>query len=409
MKEDGGVPMKQLPDTICVWPWRGLSNDPDGKVRPCCISRDVVTDANGSPYQVQTTPIKEIFNSQYMADLRSSFLAGELPSGCSTCWKDESNGYKSKRLKFNERYSVTDHIDSFGPIREMDVIISNACNLKCRSCTPSHSNSWVQEAVDLQGYPGVRVMFRHGLPGRNGSVFWDNRSEWLDDIEVLSIVGGEPFHIRKWQVIWEELIASGRSQKIFLKLSSNVTLMDEPLIRHLIANFKRVAIGLSVDGLGDQFEYLRHPGKWDVVADHLTRYQVLDAEFSNFTASFTHTISWLNLLYIPGFHQYVRESLNGLWIFNNLVHYPDTMAITSLPKGPSQEIAGILSSYSWGQYQQDIQAIINMLESNDGDPDTFRSHLEFLKRQDEYRGESFTQSFPEMAALLAKHGFASNL
>lgn len=393
-----------LPSTICIWPFRGLSNDPDGKVRPCCINRDVVTD-NGQPLNVQTTSVIDIFHSSYMNDLRASFLRGELPSGCSTCWKDESNGYKSKRLKFSERYSVQEHIDSFGPIREMDVIISNACNLKCRSCTPSHSNTWVQEAIDLQGYPGVRIMFRNGLPGDNSSLFWENRSEWLDDIEVLSIVGGEPFHIRKWRVVWDELIESGKSSDIFLKLSTNTTIFDEDLIRRLIANFKRVAIGLSVDGLRDQFEYLRHPGKWEEVEPNLARYQVLDSEFANFTASFTHTISWLNLLYIPEFHKYVEERLNGLWIFNNLVHYPDHMAITSLPSGPSREIAGILSEHSWGKYERDIQAIINMLNTNDGDPEAFRGHLAFLRRQDEYRGESFQASFPEMAALLEKHGF----
>ena len=76
---------------MCSLPWTGFSNDPDGRVRPCCIYKDYITDDNGDPFYVQTTSVKEIFSSKYMRDLRQQFRNGIKPSGCGTCVKDESN------------------------------------------------------------------------------------------------------------------------------------------------------------------------------------------------------------------------------------------------------------------------------------------------------------------------------
>lgn len=57
----------------CTHPCTGFSNDPDGKVRPCCLFKDYIKDNDGKFMYVQTHSIKEIFASDYMKSLRQGF------------------------------------------------------------------------------------------------------------------------------------------------------------------------------------------------------------------------------------------------------------------------------------------------------------------------------------------------
>ena len=84
----------------CSLPWRGFSNDPDGRVRPCCLYKDHIKDNNDQPMYVQTHTVKEIFSSQYMKNLRDQFRKGARPKECITCIKDEENNYTSKRQRY---------------------------------------------------------------------------------------------------------------------------------------------------------------------------------------------------------------------------------------------------------------------------------------------------------------------
>ena len=83
--------------SMCIVPWVGFSNDPDGTVRACCISKERVTKENGDLYYTQLDNVKDIFHSPYMKQLRQDFIDGKKPKNCEVCWKDEENGYTSKR------------------------------------------------------------------------------------------------------------------------------------------------------------------------------------------------------------------------------------------------------------------------------------------------------------------------
>ena len=66
-----------MSNTMCTVPWVGFSNDPDGRIRPCCISKDHVVKEDGTPYYTQKDNIKDIFHSKYMNELRQEFKDGK--------------------------------------------------------------------------------------------------------------------------------------------------------------------------------------------------------------------------------------------------------------------------------------------------------------------------------------------
>lgn len=374
----------------CKLPWTGFSNDPDGKARPCCIYKDYIRNDAGEVMYVQTSTVKEIFTSKHMRDLRQQFRNGEKPVGCSTCSLNEKNGVKSKR----EIYSGDMDYDSEPeyPV-EYQMILSNACNLKCRSCSPSHSSLWQAENKVIWGSTGYSMP--HGQSGENDSVLWSKRSEWMSKLERLEIVGGEPFYIKRWRILWEELISQGLSKHIQMDMSSNATLYEGEVIENLIANFKGIGLGLSVDGLGKVYDYLRHPGNWAEVKENMIKYhEIKKRSPDSFIVSVSHTIGWINAWELPEFHEFIKTETPQFLIWNNIIHNPSHMAIWCIPASLKQRIEAKWRTYEWGVHKNDIEGIITFMNSHQPTDDDLRKHYRMFKRHDEVRHESLLATLP---------------
>jgi len=374
----------------CSLPWTGFSNDPDGKVRPCCLHKGYIIDEQGEPYYVQTTSVKDIFSSKYMKDLREEFRQGNKPVGCETCIKDESNGVKSKRMSYTHGidYSVEPNL----PV-EYQMILSNACNLKCRSCTPSHSNLWQAEHKIIFGNTGYKMP--HNQSGHHDSVLWNTRHEWMQYAERLEIVGGEPFYIKQWPELWQELVDLGHSKKVDMDMSTNCTIYGGDILEKFIPHFKRIGVGLSIDGTDSIYEYLRHPGKWDNVKLNILKYKSLADRFPNkFGISYTHTIGWLNAWYVPEFHQWVDLNTPKFIIWDNIIHWPRHMSLVMMPRKAKDKIVDKWQSVNWGQYKDNIDGIINfMISEQPTDQEIVTEYKKFLIN-DSHRNENIIDIIP---------------
>ena len=54
------------PENLCLIPWTGFSNNPNGTVRPCCLYGENIKNESGEEMYVQQNTLKEIFGSKYM-------------------------------------------------------------------------------------------------------------------------------------------------------------------------------------------------------------------------------------------------------------------------------------------------------------------------------------------------------
>ena len=378
----------------CSLPWKGFSNDPDGRVRPCCLYKDHIKDENGNEMFVQTHTMKEIFSSTHMKDLRQQFRNGEKPAGCATCIKDENNGYTSKRLQYiKEDYIINYDAEPDLPT-EYQMILSNACNLKCRSCTPSHSSLWQAEHKVIWGHTGYKMP--HGQSSDSTSVLWKDRGEWMNYVERLEIVGGEPFYINKWRQLWDELIDNGLSKKIKMDMSTNCTIYEGDVLQKLIDNFKSIGIGLSVDGMGKTYEYLRHPGNWDEVRSNFLAYHDLQIRNPNWRwgVSVSHTIGWINSWELPEFHDFVKTETPYFKIWNNIIHYPPHMAVYMIPSSLKKRIEAKWLAYNWGRYDKDVKAILTLMNSQQPTDEELRNAYKTFKVNDKLRNECLLDILP---------------
>lgn len=381
---------------LCSLPWTGFSNDPDGKVRPCCIYKGHITNSQGNPYYVQTSSVKEIFTSRFMSDLRKEFLDGKQPKGCETCIKDESNNFRSKRqtyMSFLRQDTKLFESEPDLPV-EYQMILSNACNLKCRSCTPSHSNLWQAEHKILFGNNGYSMP--HGQSGHNESVLWKDRQEWMSYVKRLEIVGGEPFYIKQWKDLWREMVELGYSKNIDMDMSTNCNIFDTESLDLIIKNFKRVGIGLSIDGLDNVYEYLRHPGNWSEVSKNILNYHnLVKLNKGNFDISYTHTIGWINAWYLPEFHSWTRKNTPGVRIWNNIIHYPEHMCLWMIPVSVKDLIIKKWNTFDWKEYTTDVEGLKNFMYSVEPTEERLKNEYKKFALHDLHRNERLQSVLPK--------------
>jgi MoaA/NifB/PqqE/SkfB family radical SAM enzyme len=403
--------MSDRPEKLCMIPWVGFSNNPSGLAQPCCLFKGHITTNRGNNMYVQEHSVKDIFTSKYMKDLRQQFRNGEQPAGCSTCWTDENNGYTSKRTLYNSQVypmlgADVDWQDEPEYPAEYQMIISNSCNLKCRSCSPSHSTLWQQE---LKKYTGsTQFEMPHKQAGDENGMLWKTRHDWYKNLRRIEVVGGEPMYIKQWHKIFDELIETGRSKEIALDMSTNCNIILPELVQKWIDNFERVGIGLSVDGIGPTYNYMRHPGNWDVVYNNMKTYnQILHrnapyAPDKKFFFQISFTLSWVNALDLTRMHDLLKSDFPTSKIWNNLVHYPEWMSLKNAPEKLKGYLYSIWSQYDWGDYQSDIDSIINFMFSNKVSDEQFKEYFKKNEIIDSRREEKLFDVVPEYRILLSE-------
>jgi hypothetical protein len=348
---------------------------------------------------VQTSTPDEILHSKFMKDLREQFRRNERPEGCNTCWADEDNGYKSKRLIYNNDIRTTpiNWQEEPGSVSELQLIINNSCNLKCRSCTPSHSTQWQNEIKIITGDTGYSMPL--GQSGDEAGKLWTERHQWYTDLTRLEIVGGEPFYVKQWHTILNELIDLGYSKHIDLTLSTNCTLFFPELLERISTNFKSISIGLSIDGIGSTYEYLRHPGIWSETYDNMKKYHVYADRIS---IQINFTISWLNALEAPDLHELVKTEFPRFKIWNNIVHSPQHMALWACPESLKSKINTKWNNYNWHpEYINTMKGILKYMTSQKISQENLANNLTIFSQTDKHRKEDLFESIPVLAQFFS--------
>ena len=381
------------PSNLCSIPWTGFSNEPDGRAQPCCLYKGYIDNM-----YVQTSTPDEILHSAFMKDLREQFRRNERPEGCSTCWADEDNGYQSKRQIYNTniRKDTIDWEQEPGSVSELQLIINNSCNLKCRSCTPSHSTQWQNEIKILTGDTGYPMPL--GQSGDELGKLWTERHQWYTDLTRLEIVGGEPFYVKQWHIILNELIDLGYSKRIDLTLSTNCTLFFPELLERISTNFKSVSIGLSIDGIGSTYEYLRHPGIWSETYNNMKKYYEYADQIS---VQINFTISWLNALEAPDLHELIKTEFPKFKIWNNIVHSPQHMAIWACPNDLKVKIVDKWNNYNWDDYKDTMKGILNFMKSKEISQENLANNLKIFAQTDQHRKEDLFKSIPVLSQFFS--------
>ena len=404
---------KQIPDNFCLYPFTHFQLDPDGRARPCCKYKVGDADWQADVPKLPSVNIEQLWNQEEFKNLRADFLNNKKPAGCKACWNEEAAGIPSMRLtrenggKQHPYATFFNHIPKVSP-KTLDFKLSNLCNLKCRICTPFLSSQWIKEVKDLQ----IRDM-------GNLDSFTDNSKEkflanpdntlilkqWAPSIDFLEFYGGEPLMQQEHDRILDIMATHGNPSATSLYYNTNSSICKENFFE-LWKKFNQVIINFSIDDIGDRFEYQRKNAKWLETLANIAQYQQLSRQHGvNMEIRIYTTVGVLNVLYLKEFFDEIRKL--GLKIVLNMVHYPHHYAITILPPNVKdiikEKLEMIESSNMLHHTSPSIQNIINFMYGSEHSPDLLKMFFTKTNIHDEYRNESFAQTFPEMYELLKQY------
>lgn len=386
---------------FCKLPFNSLEMSPDGTCQVCCKIDKCIQKPDGTKFNLVNDDLSSIWNSEDLKILREKFLAGVEPEECSKCWIEEQTGNYSLRQQTKD---LPLDVNKPKPVY-LSLKLSNKCNLACRICGPHLSSLWEQEFEKTNKSTNDPDYFRfvhdNKLTGNNLKLL----HEWAPGLEHVLIYGGEPLINEEVLSFLDHCADSGIAKNINLVLNTNGTICNDRIISKL-SQFKTVNLFLSIDDIGERFEYQRWPARWDKVSANLERFCSLGRPFQ---VRLYPTFSVLNIYYM-------KEILEGLSRFLvpisllNIIHDPATLAIRNAPPLMKELIKKKISSIDFSRYQLDGDHDYKSIFLNNIDlpvskvfPDTKIWHGAFqwqIGSSDNYRKQNFRETFPELASVL---------
>ncbi|MBL7777708.1 MAG: twitch domain-containing radical SAM protein [Chitinophagales bacterium] len=398
----GEIPKRDPDKTdFCYYPFFQVLMTAGGKYMPCSKHEAFITH-QGRVLTSDKDSIEDAWNSDYMRDLRDSFLNnGKHFAGCNECWREQAMGLRPMRYD-SYGYNVSEK-QVQKPLMPMRVEInaSNICNLRCRICMPTASHRWIPEAKKLYNW---NEETHFNMTPQNIEAI----KSWVPNFTQIGFFGGEPLMSHENIDLMRHCVETGHSKHISILLNTNGTVYSDEIVQ-LFLQFQKVFINFSIDDIGERFEYQRSGAKWDEVVQNMKSYLKhgghTDADVIE--AKICCSVTNMNIWYFPEYFQFMNEHFPGMPVYWNLVYAPHEFSLEILPDQVKEKIRERLRNYVKTSYQptrektKTVEDLIIFLE-NKIDKD-FGSFFKKIKQHDEYRQEDFAKVFPEWWEVIKEY------
>lgn len=419
-------------DKRCVLAYTSMYIEPDGKIRPCCVSGDFEEELNFNDYD----SIPELYNAPQMKALRKSMEDGDPMSICDICFKggNQLMPYWNKRWKHKlDDPNLRDADYNVKSLDYLDARFSNICNFKCRMCGPGLSSSWNEDYVALEGEYGEKWLRERKMIHSDPVGKFTARD--LQKIEHMNVGGGEPWITADFWKLIDSFTDEQKSEiTMYVNTNGSVVKFKGEDIMEKLSKFKEVVIGVSCDGYGKIVEYQRTGFKqerFDKNFSHIVEYS---KDKPQLIPTLEYTITNMNIFHIQDFIFYIKDKWPSIGY--DAVHFhwattPKFYAPALAPKKLKEEIIeyieGILTNprgdgvtYYHGeireytaQYSEPIDSslkqFLNHLKTADVEamenlePNKYSLDAGYFHRiLDNQRGENWRDVVPHMAPIIEK-------
>lgn len=419
--------LNDVSPTFCVLPWIHVATYTDGKALLCCLAqppKDERLNLNGAT-------LDAVWNSYYWKKTRRDMLDGKMIPACIHCTREEKSGIRSHRMNENNLWTKKlgrEYIDRLiadtkedgelnHKIITLDLRLGNTCNVQCVMCRPTDSSKWVRDAQTIIDTTEGEVKSDWEWKKQDyekGNFEWAvDEDFWIDEIEPLLphmrhfiFAGGEPLYLKNHKKFLQRCVELGVSKNIELRYHTNGTIMPNDILE-LWSKFKFVELMLSIDGMGEQNKWLRHPTEWNTVQKTL---QKVDNSKGNIVAKVLCTISAVNVYYMIDFAEWLIEQKfkkvgvgDHQGIFHpGILHYPQYMCSKVLPAEIKSIIAdrveSFIEKYPNNEKAKELLNVVNFMNSEDWS-DKLPALRSYIRSIDRMRNTDFPAVFPELDIL----------
>ena len=352
----------------CFFPFRSVIVKTNGHLTTCCYGGNI------DGLHRDTHTIQQAFESKQFQSIRDNLTNGIKDTHCNKCWELEEQGIESLRQQELRTEEVSDDIFVNPRLEYLFLSLSNQCNLKCRTCNPSDSSFWIKE---YEHRTGTKQLIY--LEPDDSKFFSSFKIDTLPNLKEIAFVGGEPLMMKSVHRILENL-----DPDVSLTFYTNGTFYNPDMF----TKFIDVNIAVSIDGVQNRFEYMRHPAKWESLITNLNT-------MGDNLKAITCTVSAYNVWYIDEVADFARSM--GIEFMAHILYNPVELSVLTLPYEVRLEISKKLSTHASDQ----IQKIAEYLKTES--TDNWESFVNDVKQGDEYRNESYRETFPEFCTVLDRY------
>lgn len=290
--------------TFCILPWIHVNASVSGIYRPCCNSLARFENRD------DVRSINEALHGPEMEEIRQAMVNGEQHEACKVCYdRDNIDAYSVRRAYTEEKFRHFVDANATPALKYLDMRFDNQCNLACRMCDPASSNR-VEDAINWFTDQDKPLPYHwdtftskrdNDLIRRRAVMRRDYVIEQLSTIRSLKVTGGEPFMSGEFIEVLDKAIETGDAEHIKLQITTNGTKFTKKILDRL-EPFESFDFTISVDGIGNTYEYIRYPFKWNKWLERFEHFlQWLDdsklyqkKKFGIRTATLMSAYNWLN-------------------------------------------------------------------------------------------------------------------
>jgi sulfatase maturation enzyme AslB (radical SAM superfamily) len=307
--------------------------------------------------------------------------------GCENCESVESIGLPSFRTGMNSGLSGSKGNLS-GPTR-IDLMFDISCNIACRTCG-THSSTFWQKHLKQHNEWTTPISV-----GQNHSTVIAALEQLdLSNLQMLVFSGGETLLGNShWEVAkWLADHVPNAQQQLTLCFQTNGTQPINPRNYEVIHKFRLVKLHLSLDGVGEQFEYLRWPASWNQVVDNIL--EIRNSAPSNMMFHIEETVSIFNLYYTQRLESWAQKNF-AINREGDVVNHNKHVAHGTFA------LANCTQEYVNAMQQSEYKNLIpkNWKEN----PSRISAMMDSIRKFDTFRSQSFAHTFPEVAKFYARY------
>lgn len=213
-------------------------------------------------------------------------------SNCATCQYHEKNNIRKSWRQFSHEIVPESSIP--GDATYLELQLDNTCNGGCIICGPWFSTFWQQELY--KNVTPIKQTVRDAQIDKILSIID------IQKTRRILFLGGETFLT---DIDSKILPLIQNPELVDLQYTINCSIYPSQERIDLWKKFKSVQITLSIDGVGERFNYIRYPLKWYVVTDNVNR--MINEMPANVFFIINHVANIFNLYYWDEFESWCQK------------------------------------------------------------------------------------------------------
>jgi sulfatase maturation enzyme AslB (radical SAM superfamily) len=396
---------------ICVAPINSILIDTNKGLRPCCYYGD------GFLGNANKNTIAEIVSNDKWKALKQQVKDNVWPAGCTLCKSNEESFGTSLRQAYWE-HATQEEIDS-DKITVIEFNGSNICNLACLHCHSLYSSKWYS-----QGEKAKKVLKTYDIKKQERALEFRPLKELLDDADGSSLQkthlpnpdlvienlkgldlsrlrtmhfrGGEPLLNSETTAVLKYADEIGLLDKVEVSITTNATYITQEII-DLLKKCRIVHINLSVDGIGELFNYIRYgEAKFDSIEPTIAKLNEVEG-ISMLVSVAAMNYSAFSLLEVRDWTVELSKKykhLAKLPGFNNCVISPNYLSLATL-SDPTRKY--LIDFYTKNSIEDEFKYVINLLANDYLGDEIHTNWVEYTELMQTVRGNNILDIVPQLA------------